>query len=201
MKKSLMAILAVFCAMALQASEDSFLYWMIDPNATIVGNWGVETPVSAGTYYARVGYTTTERTDAQVISAGQLDGYLNLYASVDEDLVNIQDNSGIKDGGNIITSGDTGVQAMPVYAGMPTVNAANYTYWIELLNEDNTIAGYGSIGMYETLAEYVSSMQGPGAPSLMIPVRAFAAPEPNSALLMLIGCAALALRRRKQIAA
>ena len=202
MKKSLMAILAVFCVMALQASEDSFLYWMINPSATIVGNWGVETPVSEGKYYARAGYTTTEKTAAQVISAGQLDGYLNLYASVDEDLVNIQDNTEITGGGNIITFGGTGVQAMPVYAGMPTVNAANYTYWIELLNaDDNSVAGYGSLGMYTELADYVSSMQGMATPSMAISVGTFAAPEPSSGLLLLIGCAALALRRRKQIAA
>lgn len=204
MKKSLMAILAVFSAMALQA-EDSYLFWMIDPDAKIVGNWGVTTPVSGGTYYARVGYTESPMSVEQVISAGKLDYYLNLYETVDvQSLSPIVDNGNLG-GSNICTSnqgGLLGVQAAPVYAGLTaTMTAANYTYWIELLNADNTVAGYGSIGLYETLAEYVSSMQGMATPSMAIAVGTFNAPEPSSGLLMLIGCAALALRRRKQIAA
>lgn len=206
MKKSLMAILAVFSAMALQATEDSFLYWMIDPDAKIVGNGGVTTPVSGGTYYARVGYTETPMSVEQVISAGKLDSYLNLYATVDgQNPDPIFDNQ-MLGGSNIRTDtpagGPLGAQSAPVYAGLTAaMTAANYTYWIELLNADNAVAGYGSIGLYETLAEYVSSMQGMATPSMAIAVGTFNAPEPSSGLLMLIGCAALALRRRKQIAA
>lgn len=205
-----MAILAVFSAMALQATEGSFLYWMIDPDAKIVGNGGVETSVAAGSYYARVGYAATGTTAEQLLSSGGIadDHYLNLYATVDGSLVSINDggidNVDIKHD-NIRTfdkNGVLGVQSAPVYAVLP-MNANNYTYWIELLNADNnnSVAGYGSLGMYEQLADYVSSMQGMATPSMAISVGAFAAPEPSSGLLLLLGVAGLALRRRKLIAA
>lgn len=209
MKRSLMVILSFLWGTALQAEiEDSFLFWMIDPNATIVGNWGVETRVDAGKYYARVGYADSGTTADQLMSTGLGDHYLNLYAAVDDQSpVPIYDNVGL-DASNIRTytpdeGGPLGVQSAPVYAGLPpAVTAANYTYWIELLNADNnSVAGYGSLGMYQDLAAYISSMQGMATPDMMKAVSAFAAPEPNSALLLLIGCAALALRRRKQIAA
>ena len=197
MKKQLIAVLLFLCGMTLQA-EDEFLYWMIDSKATIEGKWGITTKVSDGTYYAKVGYAATGTTVEQIVEKGALSGYLNLYELPSSSLF-IQDNADY--GNSNIATADAGsvpgVQSAPVYA--KGVTAADYTYWVELWNADDGIVGYASLGTYESLSAFISPMS--ELASMAASVSVFQVPEPNSALLLMIGCAALALRRRRKIAA
>lgn len=197
MKKQLIAVLLFLCGMTLKA-EDEFLYWMIASDATIEGLWGEKTVVSEGSYYAKVGYAAGSTTVEDIVKAKKLEGYLNLYG-LPNDQQFIQDSSDYKDS-NIATSdsGDVlGVQSAPVYA--KGVTKADYTYWVELWNADDGIVGYASLGTYESLSAFISPMS--ELASMAASVSVFQVPEPNSALLLMIGCAALALRRRRKIAA
>ena len=194
MKKQLIAVLLFLCGMTLQA-EDEYLYWMIDSDAKIEGLWGKETPLSGGTYYAKVGYTTTSRTVEEIVAAGKLDSYLSLYALPGDNALQHDDTYG---GSNVKTGYGDNHGVPPIYAGL---TAANYTYWVELWGEQNGVVGYGSLGTYTELSAFISPMTGFGSMASPIAVSAFLVPEPNSALLLMIGCAALALRRRRKIAA
>mgnify|MGYP003309442993 CR=1 FL=1 len=196
MKKQLIAVLLFLCGMTLQA-EDEYLYWMIDSDAKIEGLWGKETPLSGGTYYAKVGYTTTQKTVEEIVAAGKgLDSYLSLYALPGDDA--LKDNA-TYGGSNVRTGYGDNHGVPPIYAGL---TAANYTYWVELWSaQDEAVVGYGSLGTYADLSAFISPMTGFGSMASPIAVSAFLVPEPNSALLLMIGCAALALRRRRKIAA
>lgn len=192
MKTRFIAVLLLVCGQTLLAStEDSYLYWMISPDATLTSVQGVDAKVSAAPYYARVGYADSSR---DVFSQG-LDTYLSLY--VEPGGSTIRDYAGTID--NIATQDGThpGIQTTPVFAALPGVTSNNYTYWIELLNDAGNVAGYASIGTYETLSNYVSSLKGMAIPSIALSVGVFTAPEPSSGLLLLLGVAGLALRRRK----
>lgn len=195
MKKQLIAVLLFLCGMTLKA-EDEYLYWMIESDAKIVGKWGVETSLSEGTYYAKVGYTTTSKTVEQIVEAKGLDSYLNLYELAgDQKALCHNDTYG---GSNVRTGYGDNHGVPPIYAGL-TKN--DYTYWVELWSaqDEGVVVGYAELGAYGDLSAFISPMT--ELASMAASVSVFQVPEPNSALLLMIGCAALALRRRRKIAA
>ena len=199
MKTKFLAVLFLLCGQALFADEgDSYLFWMISPNE-VMAPYG--TVISEGHYYAQVGYA---KSDTDVSSQG-LTGYLNLYAEVGGDRINdasadslawgttANDNIRTWDSGNVL-----GVQSAPVFAKFTSaLTSQNYSYYVELLNEAGQVAGYGSFGTYEDLAGYLSSRQGAATPGMMKLPGPFLIPEPTSGMLVLLGVAGLALRRRK----
>ena len=203
MKTKFLAVLFLLCGQALFADEgDSYLFWMISPDQ-VMAPYG--TVISEDHYYAKVGYANSG-TD---VSSQGLTGYLNLYAEVgDGNFINdaYADNrswaSNEGDGiSNVRTwdSGDVlGVQSAPVFAKFTSdLTSANYSYYVELLNEAGQVAGYGSFGTYADLAGYLSSRQGAATPGMMKLPGPFLIPEPTSGMLVLLGVAGLALRRRK----
>ena len=183
----------LFCASLICATcvfaEDSYLLWFVDPTATFDGGKLADAEAFKGKdVSAKISYFQSGKPAEWVYGGGN---YLTIYA----------DDYGIpaSSGAESISVNDFNSQ---YFAGIPTGgDGLNWTYFVELYNDSGIFAH--SDAFYPT-ADSIVSLAGMGKPGTTWNVTAFvpaAVPEPNSALLMLIGCAALALRRRKQVAA
>lgn len=171
--KKLLGLLMVMGALAASAdSADSYLYWM-------VGNTGAE--------YADYGAVKVLAKD----SAGEITA-LNIYA---------QDSHPFGDSVSYAVADAYNTAKVGLYASLSS-QANAYTYAIELLNSDSSFLAQTMGGSadgwytYDQIAQFVISSP---MSSMMAPLTggAYAVPEPNSAMLMLIGCAVLGLKRKK----
>ena len=81
------------------------------------------------------------------------------------------------------------------YVPVDSVNGTPATFIVELFNSDNKFVSQ-SVLSYNSDYVYGGGMGLP--PSSAMTFSSFAIPEPSSGLLMLVGCAVLGLRRRKQ---
>ena len=87
---------------------------------------------------------------------------------------------------------------MGLYAALgsdPTYSS----YAIELYNEGSFVAVSSPL-LSEALASHITTHNSMTLPTAWV-ASSFAIPEPNSAMLLLLGCAALGLRRRRQLKA
>ena len=111
-------------------------------------------------------------------------GFLNLYT---------------KPGGTSYT-GATGVDASIPFGYEMVAGIGGYSsgsFIVELLQGDDIVYQSESLS-YGSLVQYMSSMSGMARPAETYAVTAFTAvPEPTSGLLLLLGVAGLALRRKK----
>ena len=186
MKKLILIVCAV-AASSLLAVEDSYLYWMVADTITMddgnVYNW------DNGSFAARVVAYNNDTGKSK---------YLNLYGQTETGaLESVPVVSGVS---QVTVNGVNSPFYAGIAAGMPV---ANWSYFIELYNETVTVRSVDSLDYptAETMAYLKGSDLKPGKYWSVAAFTPKPVPEPNSALMMLIGCAALALRRRKQIAA
>ena len=167
--KKILPILLVFGALT-AAAEDSYLYWMI----------GDTTP-----------YSTTSSPQYDTVKVRADSGtYLNIGMP----------------GSDFVWDKDSGITA----GNVETVKAANgalfaylgadlrySSFVVELWNDGNFVAQSREITMSEATANYyIATSSSMTLPSAWM-AQSFAIPEPNSAMLLLLGCAALGLRRRR----
>lgn len=172
MKKTLMMLSVL--AMAFGAfAEDSYLFWMVGdtskPDST-TEKWDYS--------YAKVAY----------IDSSDNKGYLNLYYGDGAEM------SGGATYSVVQAYQDTG---MGFYAKFAE-NVTYSSFIVELFNDSNAFVAQSQALTYSDAASYVA-MNGIGAPANMVwAATSYNVPEPNSALMLLLGSAILALRRRKQ---
>ena len=201
--------IAAYAAVALTAgvasAGDDILYWMIDNSATVEKD-GVTTSItsffenydapSGSAFAARVRVTGGDIQDGQ-------DVFLDLYIP----------GYGVDEGG-----GEYGVEFSDVGgywgAGVPTGNQSpsgdfsagtpEYSFIVELGNIDSsdnwTTVATSASAAYSTLGDYIHETFdiNPGQIAVWSPTTFTApVPEPSSGLLMAVGLALLALRRKR----
>ena len=166
-------LVSVFGLLAARA-EDSYLYWLVDAHADQYDYTAVKVRASDG-------------------SGSEL---LNLYPDMRD--VKCYDTAG--PAGEIKEIAQYG-GILGFWAALTTSQhtyADGASYVIELYHDDTLLAQSEELFYSEAVANhFVNANASQGQTNIWMPT-AFAAPEPNSALLMLVGCAVLALRRRPQ---
>lgn len=176
MKKAMMmgvVLAGVLGAFSVSAADESFLYWMVDTDAT------------TDFTYNKVQVRAFE-TAAGIDSEGSV---LTLYYG-----------NAIEAGTSV--SADDVAGGLPFYASLADSYTEGYSYVIELFNDSVKVGRSDTPLAYTTAAAqgYIAQMTSAGTLPAMSTWMAggfTAVPEPNSAMLVILGCAALALRRRK----
>ena len=167
--KKTLSVLLVFGALT-AAAEDSYLYWMV----------GDTSPYSTS---ASPKYDTVKvRADSGSYLSIGLSGVDYTWAGA----------NGISAANVETTKADGGA----LYAILGS-DPAYSSFVIELWNEGSFVAQSETISR-ATADYYIATSNSMLAPATWT-AQSFAVPEPNSALLMLLGCAALGLRRRRLI--
>ena len=181
MKRVLLVLSVLWVAKA--TAEDSWLYWMLG-NASGSGYTATEagTASADNTYsYVKVrGYTNND-TDFS---------YLNLYYDYGS--------SSLGDSISATTISEMNGFGAGLYAQL--VSGTSYSsFVIELVNDSGFVADSERLSVASAVA-HIETANSMHLPTAWAPV-SYAIPEPNSAMLLLLGCAALGLRRRRQLKA
>ena len=178
--------LITICAVALSLgafAADSYLYWMLDESTEL--SWtGTDktTSIKAPTYNKVALAVVTDATGKKV------DNYLSLYT------VN----------GNPVTApvSITATDGASLFAKLGDYAASGYSYYIELLNDSTVVGRSADTLSYSAAAAYIQSAIG-GTSQMTAQqwsTTAFttaAIPEPTSGMLLLLGLAVLALKRKR----
>ena len=188
--KKLIWFSVLVAALSASATEtsDSYIYWMLSDDA--YGKGGLDETDLGGTYTAKIA--------AFQGSSGWLETgatYLNIWSSGAGGVKGTDlGNSGVE-----VVIG-TGADNLPYYVGLASSVGADWTYFVELYNDrGRLVARSADADALPYSKSSIAALDGLGTPGkAWMPVQFVAAPEPNSALLMLIGCAVLVLRRRKE---
>ena len=171
MKKIIVsALMALTCGVLFAEDKDMYLYWMIDSGATLEDRSG--NADSFNKYGVRIAYSDSGKS-----------GYLNLYDY---------------DGAAGVESFEdaTHVQGWDTLAGVGGLGDST-SFLVELFNGDELAYRSDSVS-YGTLGAYISSMKGQARPADTYAFSNFmAVPEPTSGMLLLLGIAGLALKRKR----
>ena len=171
MKKAILLALvsAAFCASA----DDQYLYWMISDTAML----GTEA-IPAGSYSAKVGYIGGDG-QSQYLDLYTTGGSLTPLNDKVLDIANIQDN-------------------VPTFAKISGLGEGT-SFFIELLNAAHTeVVGTHEFS-YADITDFIAAVDGMATPGSAYTISNFTpVPEPTSGLLMLVGLAGLALRRKQK---
>ena len=171
MKKFILsALMALTCGALFAADTDMYLFWMIG-NAESIGGQTASALVSQGGYTARLSVSGSDGT------------YLNLYS---DELVPLSGNPTVSLGD--VVNWDTAAAVGGYEAS---------SFFVEILNSGE-VAFKSETKSYADLTAYLSSMKDMAQPGDTYAFGGFTAvPEPTSGLLLLLGVAGLALRRKK----
>ena len=168
MKKLVVSALMALTCGALFA-EDAWFYWMISDTAQIKDFSGNPVTDLSG-YTAKVKDSNGE--------------YMNLYYA--------PEGAPLED--KIVDA--TEAYGWEMFAG---VDSSATSFMVELWNSNGTSLEFTSETLTGNIAQYLSSMKGKSTPPAAYAFHTFTAvPEPTSGLLLLLGVAGLALRRKNK---
>ena len=175
--KKILSVLFIFGVLS-AAAEDSYLYWMLG-----------DTGYKGGTATEGVDYS---KVMVRALTSGD---YLTIYAP------DASTETGLTTEGKTeltYTEANSGA----LYAYLASSGSSYSSFIIELRNDSGAlVAQSAELSYTEAVANYYITT----ANSMHLPAAwvgsSYAIPEPNSAMLLLLGCAALGLRRRRQLKA
>lgn len=154
------------------AAEDSYLYWMVDPNVTYSTGGTVDFA------YARVNFGGTLSESTGNVSGGT---WLTMYSG------------GTSTGATAMNS-TVATAGATLWGVVPEGYASTDSFIFELYNDSYGVVGWNSITA-GALASYLGTASTPASSAYSLTQ---VVPEPTSGLLMLFGLAGLALRRKRR---
>lgn len=177
MKKTFTFALLMACSAAFAGDSDSYLYWMVDNAAS-----GKD--IASGSYTTKISYQS-----GNTWTWAQQGNYLDL---ADSEGTKIDDSVPVT-----ATIGD-GADNMSYFSDVSKVGNAYY-FFVELWN-DEKLVGVSDALAYSLAG--IGSLEGMGTPATLNSFASFSTapiPEPTSGMMLLLGVAALALRRRRRV--
>ena len=169
--KFMLMLAAAAAAGAVRAEVDSYLYWMVSDTATYSDAAGGTLPGTLVNY------------DYAKISADGGSTYLSLYGP---------------GGGNLgVDTLDKGVDGYVGFASSPAFSS----FLVELYTDDSSErVGWATIPYSMVMQNYaLRNITDPSQAQAKLYTVTQAIPEPTSGLLLLLGMAGLALRRRRNV--
>lgn len=184
MKKQKMKTFVLSCLIFLGLSsvvlgEDQYFYWNFDWENSVIDT--IDNAWEKGARMGLVGYSTQN-------NPYNVTGHLGLYYN------DVSPTTGDQ---ILVYEGMAGNLVDGTHLAKFEANPEDYFYFIELVNENGGLMGYYSLGGYAALTDYiVSADQQIISRSPWSKTDYKAIPEPTSGLLLLLGVAGLALRRK-----
>ena len=174
--RKLMAMAIVALGVFAASADDSYLYWMVNTDD--------------GTA-AKFTYDAVQVRACETASGVDSGSYLTLYYG-----------NGAAVGGEGLSVGkDLATSGLSFYASLASAMGSSFSYVVELFHDGAKVGQSESLFFTDAMAEnYVAFATSTGTLPAMATWMAggfSAVPEPNSAVLLLLGCAALALRRKQ----
>ena len=148
--------------------------------------------VSADSYLYWMVDTSSDYAYARILTP--TDNYLTIY---DQGFDYAYNEAGGASGVSKSTVTDFANNDEGFFASLNGIDVASSTFIIELYNDSGKFISQSTLSG-SAAAQYVYKGGTSAVPATAWSASSFAIPEPSSGLLMLVGCAVLGLRRRKQ---
>ena len=174
-------LIAAAVVMAAVCANASYLYWQVSGTETGLSNGTLNGHTISGYNLVAIDASGNKTTTSSYVYSSTTDGYVT------------------------VSPVSTTAAAYGAYADLSSSYSEGYTYYIEVTGYDSAkygentgVIGQSNTFSYSDLAGHMTAELSSMAASVQALVgTAYGAPEPTSGLLLLVGTALLALRRRR----